>query len=183
MCLFNRLSLKNSSTDAWTTKTNTSFLEFVYGFTAVQLKARDLHTVRYCRSPIVNAVVGKRFLYLLSKSWSGVYLFGGVRYNYGYSAKVFIMDDTGLWLPYPQDLQAWLWSILKRFWLACYMYAACIFWAAWSQNDFSIEHYLLVIILFISVAMKVIRSLRFGNSRWGNLSISSYDKSLLSSLN
>ena len=122
MCLFNRLSLKNSSTDAWTTKTNTSFLEFVYGFTAVQLKARDLHTVRYCRSPIVNAVVGKRFLYLLSKSWSGVYLFGGVRYNYGYNAKVFIMDDTGLWLPYPQDLQAWLWSILKRFWLACYMY-------------------------------------------------------------
>ena len=32
--------LKKSSTDAWTTKTNTSFLEFVYGFTAVQLQAR-----------------------------------------------------------------------------------------------------------------------------------------------
>ena len=31
--------IEKSSTDAWTTKTNTSFLEFVYGFTAVQLQA------------------------------------------------------------------------------------------------------------------------------------------------
>ena len=57
----------------------------------------------------------------MSKSWNGVYLFGGVRYNYGYNAKVFIMDETGLWLPYPQDLQARLWNILKRFLPAFYL--------------------------------------------------------------
>ena len=48
---------------------------------------------------------GHELLGLNLKGWSGVYLFGGVRYNYGYNAKVFIMDDTGLWLPYPQELQ------------------------------------------------------------------------------
>ena len=60
----------------------------------------------------ISGVYSGRFLrkmVILSlklKGWSGVYLFGGVRYNYGYNAKVFIMDDTGLWLPYPQELQA-----------------------------------------------------------------------------
>ena len=125
----------------------------------------------YSRRPKRKTVI----LGLEFKGWSGVYLFGGVRYNYGYNAKVFIMDDTGLWLPYPQELQERLGENKPRVreqlpWSSIIELSWTFHRAVFSQKDFSIRVSLLVMhmhhISFTLVVMKDIRSLRFGNSRW-----------------
>ena len=165
---------KKSSTDAWTTKTNTSFLEFVYGFTAVQLQA-GTHWMTL--SMVYFLKVWLKGLDL--KGWSGVYLFGGVRYNYGYNAKVFIMDDTGLWLPYPQQLQARLEKNLTKGSRDNYPDDPWTYERAdLSQKDFFIRLSLLVMhmhhISFTLVVMKAIRSSRYGSLRWEIVSNNQY---------